>query len=95
MRTLLIAAALATAAIAPAAAFADEAKYSIEKQTIGELVKNEATKAALMKVVPDLIQNPQLEQGYEMKFGDIVQYVPDLTPEKLKQMDDELAKVKE
>ena len=30
-----------------------------------------------------------------MKFGDIVQYVPDLTPEKLKQMDDELAKVKE
>jgi hypothetical protein len=58
-------------------------------------VKNEATKAALMKVVPDLIQNPQLEQGYEMKFGDIVQYVPDLTPEKLKQMDEELAKVKE
>jgi hypothetical protein len=94
MRCLLIAAAFATAAMAPAA-FADEAKYSVEKNTIGELVKNEATKAALMKVVPDLVANPQLEQGYEMKFGDIVQYVPDLTPEKLKQIDEELAKVKE
>lgn len=97
MRKLILAAAVAMA-LAPAA-FAQEAttaKYSIDKQTIGELVKNEATKAALVKVIPDLIANPQLEQGYELKFADIVSYVPDvLTPEKLKEMDAELAKVAE
>ncbi|MBI1359896.1 MAG: hypothetical protein GC155_06380 [Alphaproteobacteria bacterium] len=94
MRKLLLAAAAATAFMAAPVAFADDAKYSVEKNTIGELVQNEETKAALMKVMPDLINNPDLSQGYEMKFPDIVQYVPDLTPEKLKQMDEELAKVK-
>jgi len=94
IRQLLLAAAVATATLAPAA-FADDPKYSVEKNTIGELIKNDQTKAALMKVIPELVQNPQLEQGYEMKFADIVQYVPDqLTPEKLKAMDDELAKIK-
>lgn len=93
MRKLVIAAVVA-ALMAPAALAQDGPKYSIEKQTIGELVKNESTKAALVKVIPDLIANPQLEQGYEMKFGDIVSYVPDiLTPEKLKEIDAELAKV--
>jgi hypothetical protein len=92
MRKFLLAAAVAAVTLAPAA-FAQEAKYSVEKQTIGELVQNEATKAALSKVMPDLIANPDLSQGYEMKFPDIVQYVPELTPEKLKEMDAELAKV--
>lgn len=95
IRRLLAAAAVATIALAPAA-FAQEAKYSVNKQTIGELVKNEKTKAVLTKHLPDLIANPQLEQGYEMKFPDIVQYVPDqLTPEKLKAIDEDLAKVAE
>ena len=95
IRKLLAAAAIATVAMSPAfAQEAAEAKYSTSKQTIGELVKNEATKAVLVKHVPDLVANPQLEQGYEMKFADIVQYVPDqLTPEKLKAIDEDLAKV--
>jgi hypothetical protein len=93
MRKMLLAAAIAVATLAPAA-FADEAKYSIDKQTIGELVKNPATKAVLQKLIPDLVANPQLEQGYEMKFADVASFVPDvLTPEKLKEMEAELAKV--
>lgn len=95
IRKLLAAAAVATIALSPAA-FAQEAKYSVNKQTIGELVKNEKTKVVLEKHLPELITNPQLEQGYEMKFPDIVQYVPDqLTPEKLKAIDEDLAKVTE
>ncbi len=95
IRKLLAAAAVATVALSPAfAQEATEAKFSTSKQTIGELVKNEATKAVLVKHIPDLIANPQLEQGYEMKFADVVQYVPDqLTPEKLKAIDEDLAKV--
>jgi hypothetical protein len=95
IRKLMIAAAFAAATLAPAAiAQAAEAKYSVEKQTIGELVKNEQTKAVLVKHLPELIANPQLEQGYEMKFADIVQYVPDqLTPEKLKAINEDLAKL--
>ncbi|HVY87456.1 MAG TPA: hypothetical protein VG942_01215 [Hyphomonadaceae bacterium] len=102
IRTLLAATVVAAVTLTPVAmapAFAQEAaastaKYSVEKQTIGELVKNEKTKAVLMKHLPELIANPQLEQGYEMKFADIVQYVPDqLTPEKLKAIDADLAKI--
>ncbi len=93
IRKLLAAAAFATVVISPVA-FAQDAKYSVSKQTIGELVKNEKTKAVLVKHLPELIANPQLEQGYEMKFADIVQYVPDqLTEAKLKEIDVDLAKV--
>ncbi len=102
IRKLLAAVAVATLTISPiavaqqgAAPAAVEAKYSTTKNTIGELVKNDATKAVLKKHLPELIDNPQLEQGYEMKFADIIQYVPDqLTPEKLKAIDAELAAVK-
>jgi hypothetical protein len=93
IRKLLAAAAVATLALSPVA-FAQEAKYSTAKQTIGELIKNEKTKAVLTKHIPDLVANPQLEQGYEMKFADVMQYVPDqLTQEKLKAIDADLAKV--
>jgi hypothetical protein len=101
IRTLLAATVVAAMTLTPVAmapAFAQEAastaKYSVTKQTIGELVKNEKTKAVLMKHLPELIANPQLEQGYEMKFADIAQYAPDqLTPEKLKAIDADLAKI--
>lgn len=93
IRKLMLAAAVATMTLT-APALAQEAKYSTAKQTIGELVKNEATKAVLVKHLPELIANPQLEQGYEMKFADVMQYVPDqLTPEKLKAIDEDLAKL--
>lgn len=94
IRKVLLAAAFAAATLGAPALAQEGPKYSTAKQTIGELVKNEKTKAVLAKHLPELIANPQLEQGYEMKFADIVQYVPDqLTPEKLKAIDEDLAKV--
>ena len=94
IRKLLAAAAIATVALSPAFAQEAEAKYSTAKQTIGELVKNEATKAVLVKHLPDLIANPQLAPGYDMNFADIAQFAPDqVTPEKLKAIDEDLAKV--
>lgn len=90
-----LAAAAMLAALLPAAAFADEPKFSVAKTTIGDLMKNDATKAVLVKIIPDVANNPQLEQGYAMTLPDIVQYVPDqLTDEKLKAIDAELAKIK-
>lgn len=95
MRKLLLAAAVLTVAALAPAALADEPKFSVEKTTIGELIKNEQTKAVLVKLIPDLVANPQLEQGYEMTFPDVASYVPDvLTPEKLKEINVELAKIK-
>ena len=94
IRKLLAAAAVASLAMSPDAPSLRKPSTRPRKQTIGELVKNEKTKAVLVKHLPDLIANPQLEQGYEMKFADIVSYVPDqLTPEKLKAVDEDLAKV--
>jgi hypothetical protein len=93
IRKLIVTATLAALALA-SPAFAQEARYSITKQTIGELVKNDATKAVLLKHIPEVVANPQLEQGYTMKFADIVQYAPEqLTPEKLKAIEEDLAKI--
>ena len=96
IRKLLLAAAVFAAA-APALAqtpAAGEPKFSVAKTTIGDIMANPDAKAAFAKVMPELAANPQLEQGYSMTLPDIVQYVPDLTPEKLKEIDANLAKVK-
>lgn len=93
LRRFSLAVMVATMALV-APALAQDARYSITKQTIGELVANETTKTVLVRHIPDVITNPRLEQGYAMKFPDIVQYAPDqLTPEKLKAIDEDLAKL--
>ena len=93
IRRLILAATVATMALT-APVLAQTAKYSIAKQSIGELVKNETTKAVLVKHIPEVVANPQLEQGYDMKLADIVQYAPDqLTPAKLKAIEEDLAKL--
>lgn len=98
MRKLILAAAFGAAVLGSPALAQDAAagaKYSISTQTIGELVKNPETKAVLDKHIAELVANPQLEQGYEMKFADIVSYVPDvLTDAVLKAIDADLAKLK-
>ena len=100
IRKLLLAAAVfamaapAVMAQAAPAATASTAKFSVAKSTIGEIMGNPEAKAAFAKVMPELAANPQLEQGYSMTLADVVQYVPDLTPEKLKEIDAGLAKVK-
>lgn len=94
LRRFSLAVTVATMALV-APALAQDAKYSITRQTIGELVANETTKTVLVRHIPDVIANPRLEQGYDMKFPDIVQYAPDqLTPEKLKAIDEDLAKIR-
>lgn len=96
MRKLIVAAAFAAAAFSPAA-LADEdgaAKFSTSTTTIGELMENEATKAAFEKVMPDLVANPDLVQGYDFTLVDIQSYAPDeITDEKLAELDAELAKI--
>ncbi len=95
MRKLIIAAAIAAASLSPAA-FADggAAKYSTATTTIGEIMENEATKAAFEKVMPELATNPDLAQGYDFTLVDVQSYVPDqITDDKLKELDAELAKI--
>ncbi|CAN5115664.1 hypothetical protein BH11PSE2_BH11PSE2_17380 [soil metagenome] len=82
------------AAPAAAAAAADGPKFSVAKTTIGTIMGDPAAKAVFAKSMPELAANPDLQQGYEMTLPDIVQFVPELTPEKLKEIDTELAKIK-
>lgn len=64
MKTIVIAAALAVASLAGAPAFAQEAAHdhaaaaalSVETTPIGDIIKNEAAKAALEKVLPEITQ---------------------------------------
>lgn len=97
IRKLLLATAvfaMAAPALAQTPPAAGEPKFSVAKTTIGDIMANPEAKAAFAKVMPELAANPQLEQGYSMTLPDIVQYVPELTPEKLKEIDANLAKVK-
>jgi len=81
--TLLAAPALAQAPAAPA--------YSVATTTIGDLLDHPALKAIFVKYLPDIANNPQIDQGRALTLQDIVQYVPDqVTPEKLAAIDAEL-----
>ena len=93
--TVLIASpAFAQPAPAKSDAAAAGAKFSVAKSTIGELMGDPKAKAVCEKVLPELAANPDLQQGYAMTLPDIVSYVPDLTPDKLKAIDAELTKIK-
>jgi hypothetical protein len=73
---------------APAAATGKT--FSVDKSTVGELLENPAARAVFAKNLPDLIVNPQLDQGRDMTLPEIVQYVPELTPDKLATIDAQL-----
>ncbi len=77
-----------TPAPAPAAAPA----YSSASK-VGELIDNPAVKAALLKIIPDVINHPQLNEAREMTLRDLAQYAPELTPAVFAQVDAELAKI--
>lgn len=64
--------------------------FSVATSTIGDLLDNPAAKAVFVKDLPDLASNPQLDQGRGMTLPEVVQYVPDLTPDKLAQVDADL-----
>jgi hypothetical protein len=77
---------------APAPAAASAPAYSSATK-IGILLDNPATKAVLLAIIPDVVNNPQIDQGRDMQLLEIAQYVPTLTPEVYAKIDAELAKV--
>ena len=99
MRTALLAltAALAFGSIAqaqaPAAAPAAAAAAYSSANKVGELIDNPAVKAALLKLIPAVINHPQLNDARDMTLRDLAQYAPELTPAVFAQVDAELAKI--
>jgi hypothetical protein len=77
---------------APAPAAAAAPAYSSATK-IGILLDNPATKAVLMQFIPDVVNNPQIEQGRDLQLLEIAQYVPELTPAMYAKIDAALAKV--
>jgi hypothetical protein len=63
--------------------------------TYGALLDNPATKAVLVKFIPEVVNNPQSQMGRELALKDLAQYEPTLTPDKLQQIDAALAKAQE
>jgi hypothetical protein len=89
---IVLAAALSGAAVAqtpaPSPAPAAATGYSVATTKIGVLLDTPALRAIFEGIFPDIVANPQIDQGREMTLPDIVQYAPDiLTPDKLAQMD--------
>lgn len=92
--------AFAEATATPAAATAAPAAYSTSSSTMGTLVANPATKAVLVKALPEFMEkmgeNPDRVSGMTLKeLQDTLKaYAPDLLSDaKLAAIDLELAKV--
>jgi hypothetical protein len=81
---------LAQAPAAPAQA-APQAHYSVETTKIGALLDTPALLVIFKKYLPEIVANPQVEQGRDLTLPEIVQYEPAIvTPEKLAAIDTEL-----
>jgi hypothetical protein len=78
---------------APYAA-ATEQKLTISS-TYGALLDNPTTKAVLLKLAPEVVNNPQSQMGRDLAFKELSQYEPTLTPDKLQQIEAALAKAQE
>ena len=90
--TATAALAQATAAAAPAAAAAG--RYSTTTTTIGDLLDDPAAKAILVKYLPDVANNPQIDMARGMTLKDTQQYAPDqVSDATLAKIDAELAKL--
>ena len=83
----------ATQVMAQTAPAAAETVYSSKTTKIGTLLDNPDTKAVLVKYIPEVVSNPQIDQGRDFTLVDIVQYAPELTPDMLAKIDADLAKV--
>lgn len=96
MKRTFVLAAFMTAALSVSAmsapAFA-AAKLSSES-TMGDLIDNKESKAVLDKHLPGMSDNPQMEQARPMSLKALQQFAPNITDEKLKAVDEDLAKIK-
>lgn len=85
----------ATAAPAPAAAApAATPAYSSTTTPIGDLLDNPATKAVLVKDVPTLVANPQIDMARGMTLKQVQAYAGDvLSDSVLAKIDADLAQI--
>jgi hypothetical protein len=95
IRTLAVALALAftTAAAAQMPSSAPAPAYTVQASTIGELLDNPDTKAVLNRHIPQVVAHPQINEGRPMTLPQIVEYVPELTPDLLARINTDLAAV--
>jgi len=78
-------------AAAPAAAPAAQAKLS-SASLVGDILDNPKAKAVLIKHIPDIGKDDQIEQARGMTLRDLQQYAPDtFTDEMYKKIDADLA----
>jgi hypothetical protein len=74
-------------AAAPPAAAAPAGGGLTTASTYGALLANPKTKAVLVALASEVVNNPQSQMGLDLVFRDLAQYEPSLTPEKLAQID--------
>lgn len=92
-RSIFLAAAMtAVLSVSSMSAFA-AAKLTTDS-TMGELIDNKEAKAILDKHLPGMSDNPQMEQARPMSLKALQQFAPNVTDEKLKAVDEDLAKIK-
>jgi hypothetical protein len=80
---------------APAqSADANGGHYSTQSTQIGTLLGDPAAKAVLAKHIPDIVNNPGIDQAAGMTLKDVQQYSPDqLTDKILSEIDADLSKL--
>ena len=67
--------------------------YSCATTDIGDLLDNPATKAVLVKWIPEVVGSPDIKKGRVYTLDFIAPYAPELTPAMLAKIDADLAKV--
>ncbi len=94
MKRSIILAAVMTAALSVSSMSAFAAAKLTTDSTMGELIDNKESKAILDKHLPGMSDNPQMEQARPMSLKALQQFAPNVTDEKLKAVDEDLAKIK-
>ena len=100
-KIVFFAAAIMLAPLAAAPAFAGDApasspsaKYSSNDTDLGTLLDNPGTKAVLMKYIPTMIANPQIDMARSMTLKQLQSYAADQLPDAtLAKIDVDLANV--
>jgi hypothetical protein len=94
MKRSTVLAAVITAALSVSSMSAFAAAKLTTDSTMGELIDNKEAKAILDKHLPGMSENPQMEQARPMSLKALQQFAPNVTDEKLKAVDEDLAKLK-
>ena len=94
MKRSIVLAAVMTAALSVSSMSAFAAAKLSSESTMGEIIDNKEAKAVLDKHLPGMSENPQMEQARPMSLKALQQFAPNITDEKLKAVDEDLAKLK-